>query len=369
MSDRAVAGINWEGDEEAMITFSTTSLSVEDIYRVGGSEGTIGTPGGPFMITDVDVCQPGRCPDRCDDQEECVVMAVTENDTTRPWMLYNLYGGDQDNWTAVALTGFGAFDATAVVCLGSFWVAISSAGTAKLIYADTYAGTQTSVTTPFASGAPASIDAIDQSFIDVGGASGYVYTSRDSARTWTTVSSGEATGNVVSQIMIARDNPRVIYGATSAATTVIKSENGGRTWFPVGAIGAGTAQSMYVINQSTVLIGNAAGQLFQTVDGGVTWTEQINLPNLATKANVTIKSITGCGCGVLYLSTYETAQPGEIYRNVDGGASGRWYVPADIETLGTAQTGAVQALACCGPNHLIGVGGTTASAESVIVVS
>ncbi|NIQ91282.1 MAG: hypothetical protein GWN93_20655, partial [Deltaproteobacteria bacterium] len=342
-----------------------------DIYRVGGAEITTGV-GGDDLILDVDVCQPARCPDRCDDQEDCVVVAVTEDDLSNSYLLYNLYGGDDDNWTSVTLTDFGANDADRVVCLGNFFVAISTADT-SIIYSDDLGTTQVNIdqatVSDWTANPPACIDAIDQTFILIGGQNGYVYASYDAARTWSTVSSGEATGSNLHRIMIARDNPQVIYAVSNAADVVIKSENGGQTWFAVTATGtAGTGPTaLYVKDQNTVIVGTDAGEVFETTDGGTTWTEQNDLPGATTKANVTVNDIDGCGCDVLFMVVRESGGAGDrIYRNVDGGATGRWYEPSDIDAP-TAGAGPVDAIACCGPNHAVGVGGAAGASEAAIL--
>jgi len=371
-NERGLSGTNWEGDEEAMVNLPYVALSVDDIYRVSGSEYTA-----PAALSvefmDVDTCQSERCPDKCDDQEDCIVVAVTRADTGVASLVYNLAGGDDDDWTAVTLTTFAANDATKVLCLGSLIIALSP-GYKGITYSNNLGATQTDVgptaVTTWNTHAPACIDGIDQSFIIVGCADGYITVSYDAGMTWETVSSGEATTNAIGDIMIARDNPQVIYASSSAADVVIKSENGGRTWDAVAATGCATGlTALYVINRSTVLAGNSTGQLRQTTDGGATWTEQDDLPGVTTKATSTINDITGCGCGVLYLTMVEIGAGASrrIYRNVDGGAEGRWYVPADLGTL-AATTGPTTAITCCGPNHAVAVGGLAATNSSTILI-
>ena len=370
-NERGVPGTSWEGDEDALINLPFVSLSVDDIYRVGGSEFIDGTTNLNAYV-DIDSCQPERCPDGCSDQEDCVIVAVTVTDASYPDLVVNLSGGDDDNWTATALTTFGAASATRVLCLGSFIVVVCNGygimhtddlGT-TLIY------TANASVTAWAANPPRSIDGIDQTFIITGCDSGYITASYDAARTWETVSSGEATTQNIDDIMIARDNPQVIYASTTAADVVIKSENGGRTWFSLGAVGmAGTGPTaLYVINQSTVLVGSDAGEVWQTVDGGTVWTQQSDLPGATVKANVTVNDITGCGCGILYMAVEESgAVAARIYRNIDGGAEGRWYQPADIGALRTA-TGAIEAITCCGPNHAVAVGGNSVTDSTSILI-
>lgn len=373
MTDRAISGSGWEGDEESMVTFSVAALSVEDIYRVSGS---LGEPAHDDLslattITDVTTCQPERCPDHCDEQEECVVVAVTEDDAGTGWphLLINLYGGDLDLWTQQPLTAFGANDAAAVVCIGEFLVVVST-GDTSIIYSDDRGVTQVYIDqatyTDWAANPPTCIDAIDQTFVVMGGQNGYVYGSFDAARTWETLSDGTATAGNLVDIAISRDNPQVIY-AIDATNNVVKSENGGETWFAVTATGGGNSLSLYVINQSTVIVGTADGELYQTVDGGTTWVEQGDLPGLTTKANNNIESISGCGCGVLYLVASDTtAHEQKVFRNVDGGASGRWFEPGDYEDPGASNV--MTRVACCNANHAIVTGGQAAVTDAVLLL-
>jgi len=199
----------------------------------------------------------------------------------------------------------------------------------------------------------------------MGGQNGYVYGSFDAARTWETLSDGSATAGNLVDIMISRDNPQVIYAID--ATGVIKSKNGGESFFAVTAHGGGNALSLYVINQSTVLIGTDAGEIYQTVDGAVTWVEQGDLPGLTTKADNSIESITGCGCGVMFLVASDTtANEQKVFRNVDGGASGRWFEPADYEDPGASNV--MTRVACCSANHAIVTGGQAAATDAVLLL-
>jgi hypothetical protein len=135
-----------------------------------------------------------------------------------------------------------------------------------------------------------------------------------------------------------------------------------------GTAGTGPT-ALWVVNQSIVLVGTDAGEIFQTLDGGTTWTEQTDLPGATVKANVTINDFDGCGCDVIYMVARESGGAGDrIYRNVDGGAQGRWYEPPDIDAP-TAGAGPVDAITCCGPNHAVGVGGATGASEAAILIN
>lgn len=375
MSDRAISGTSWDADEDAMVTFTVTALYMEDIYRVKG-EIANDASGEAAKMLDVDVCQPARCPDYCSAQEECVVVAVTEDDAANAYLEVNLYGGDLDRWTtAHTLTAFGAKSASAVVCLGEFVVVVSTEDE-SIIYSDDRGTTQVNVTDPAGTTdwsvgghAPTQIDAIDQTQIVMSGEDGYIFGSTDNARTWETLDAANVKATDYTRIMIARDNPNVIY-VIGVGDVIVKSENAGKTWFEPVATPTGTAgnvTALWVINQNVVLVGTSVGEVFETDDGGATWTEQVELPGLTTKANTSIVDISGCGCGVLYLVASDTTAPKEfVFRNVDDGASGRWFEPDDYESA--TATYVYEAVVCCGPNHAVAVGGLASTADMVLLL-
>jgi len=234
-----------------------------------------------------------------------------------------------------------------------------------VIYSDDLGTTQVNVAL---TQAPNDVDLINQAFVVVVADGGYVYGSYDAARTFEVLDAANATVSNLTSVMIARDNPQVIYAASNAADVIIKTENGGRTWAAVTATGmAGTGPtSLLVIDQNHVLVGSGAGEIWESSDGGTTWTEQADLPGMTVKVNITVEDIKACACGDLGLVVSETTGVETFfYRNVDGGASGRWDQP-EQETA--TATYAFYALACCGSSHFIAVGGKTVTADEVLLL-
>lgn len=330
--------------------------------------------GYPISLKDVTTCQPARCPDRCDAQEECVVRAAsTKGGAATPYLLTNLYGGDLDRWTFAALTVWNdpGKDADALACVDDFVVVVSN-GADAVIYSDDGGASQVEVQlTSGGSGyGPRQIDMVDQTFVVVVGDGGYIWGSYDAARTWETLDAAEATTNQLNRVMIARDNPSVIY-AVGNSDTVAKTENGGGNWFTTAATGGGSNLSaLWVIDQAKVLVGDVAGRLYETEDGGTTWAEQADLPGFtsaAIKGGTTIADVCGCGCGVLYLVTKRTNVNGirRVYRNVDGGAGGRWFVPDE----GGTSTYDLEAVTCCDSNRAVAVGGDGTGVGNIILLA
>ena len=356
--ERTHTGSSITGEEESMITMPASGVFAHDVFRVTG-EGDENAVSEAVYITDVDVSRPAGCP-TCDDQSDCVVVAVSSLEAAAtPYLFVNRSGGDLDQWgTGIALTGWAAGAASCVRALGDF-VVIGSNGEAEIIYSDDMGTTQVRVTTNIS--APNDLDAIDQTFIVGVEDAGLIIGSRDAARTWEVLDNGQATVQNLNKVKICRDDPQTIY-ACGAANALVKSINGGENWFALTGPSAGDALvSLFIKDKYNLLIGNDDGELWETTDGGITWTQQNALPD--TPAAASLVALAGCGCDVMYAAMQDTSAVLHIvYRNVDGGASGKWYHAYTVKGTTTTYTAPSQdplALACCGPNRAILVGGET----------
>jgi len=319
-------------------------------------------------LLDVDVCRPERCPG-CDPQRDCVVVAVSDRLTAvGPFLYVNKHGGDLDQWddgiTLANWTNAGE-NANGVLCLGDF-VLIMSETAAGVYYSDDLGVNLIEHTeTAWGTNGPYDADGIDQSFIVMVHKGGRVWGTYDVARTWELLDDGHATSSNLLRVMIARDNPQVIY-AVGAANSLIKTENGGQNWFALAGPSGGTdiMTALWVKDQFHVLIGDDDGQIHETSDGGENWTTQDALPDLG--AVPVVRDIVGCGCDGLFAAVgHSGGTMHRIYRNVDGGASGRWYVPDNMLRPTYEPAG----IACCDINRAIIVGGDGTSNGNVILLA
>ena len=323
------------------------------------------------QILDIDVCHAARCPTKCNEQQDCKLAAVTSilsgpAGAPSPWLFTNLNGGDLDTWVNTELTEWTTGNADFVLCLSDFLI-IGSRAEYEILRSDDFGVTRHAIAatndpTPLAWGAgntPRQIDGLDQCYILMCGANGYMYRSVDAGRTWETVDRGAATTQNLNRVMIARDNPQVAY-AIGASNAFIKTENGGETWLDVGGPSpTDTLLGLFVKSAYHVLVLNDDGELWETVDGGVSWTMQETPPGMAVGDGVlTFGDIVGCGCDELYMIATDGTEL-LVYRNVYGGAAGFWYTrsTAHWEVLADDPI----CIACCGPNRAV-VGGGIATA-------
>lgn len=320
-------------------------------------------------LVDVDVCRPEKCPG-CDPQADCVLAAVSNKVTqVGPFLYINEDGGDLDRWqTGITLSNWtlAGEHPTSILCLGDF-ILITNNVAGGVYYTDDLGTTLVEHTeTDWATNGPNSTDAIDQSFIVMVNDSGHIWGSYDAARTWEILDDAHAAVQNLLRVMIARDNPQVIY-AIGESNTLVKTENGGQNWFTQTGPSAGDGlKALWVKDQFHVLIINDDAEVWETSDGGESWAQQDPLPSLLGSAPIG-RDMMGCGCDGLWAIVGYTggaaATYHRIYRNVDGGASGRWFVPTEVQQPSYEPL----SVACCDINQAIVVGGYGVTGNVILV--
>jgi len=320
------------------------------------------------MLNDVKVLVPSGCGSFCDPQVKPVFAAVSTLLLANQARLYiNTEAGEHDQWDTVNLTAWATGDAERLIGFDEFVCIVNTTETA-IIYSDDRGVTQVeidqTVVTDWVANAPKCIDAIDMTFIVIGGANGYLWKSTDAARTWETIEAGLATTDDIIRVEIARDNPQVIY-AIGDTNAVIKSENGGETWASTVTTPGTASLALWVKDQNHVLIGDNVGGIYETSDGGVTWVAQTAPDDLPAAPYIT--DIIGCHrTGVAWMTVEHNSGANHvILRNVDGGADGRWYLPANADDL----THEPVAIAASGPNRALAVGGDATPAGMTVLLA
>lgn len=276
-------------------------------------------------VIDVVICDQKGCGD-CDDPSDgcqkifALTIAAGGSPSTPADIVYSLDKGA--NWYAIDIDTLGvAENPTGLACLGDYLVVVSN-DSASLHYAllseftTTPAVTWTEVTTGFVTGGePNDIWSVGNTAFIVGDA-GYVYKCTDPTSGVTVLDAGVAVADNLQAVHAISDE---FFVAVGNAGSVVKSENGSTvaevTPRPVGV---GTVLNCVWVknnNSKEWFIGSNAGNLYYTVDNGVTYTT---------------KAFTGSGSGqvrdiafatkqVGYLSHSTTTPAGRLFRTYDGG--------------------------------------------------
>jgi photosystem II stability/assembly factor-like uncharacterized protein len=268
-------------------------------------------------------------------------------------------GGEAGEWTETELTTWTTESPDDIICRGDFIMVVN--GAESLPLARSIDGgtnfTYLSGNTDMASHALAAIDAIHQDFLIAVGADGYVYLSDDGGDTWTTVDAGDATTENLTKVWIVRTNPSVVY-ALGANNALIKSENGGYSWFALTGPSASDALVDIVApNEYDVLVLNDDAELWYSTDGGTTWTEMADLPQLVTTPVGVAMAACNCGtvhaAGTLYVAVKDGSSAAhKIYRNA-GWGSGQFEIEQSCDDLPEEPAD----MMCCHSNLAMVVGG------------
>lgn len=343
---------SWEAEAEGLITLPWSALEAYDVYPVNYAQGT--------AVVAHDIIDMKAALASASKPSDNLLYAVTGKPTAGdPVLLVNDKGGAVTDWTEIALTGE-TVDPVAVLGLGDF--VMINQGT-KVIRSDDRGATLVDIAhTDWAANPMTQMDAIDQSFILGCGENGYIYASFDGARTWETLvgATGPTTENL-SRIQISRNNPLVAW-AIGANNAVIKTENGGYSWFAVTGPAAGVALlGLHVEATDAILILAADGILYQTEDGGDTWLAQGAMPGVT--GTYAVGDIVSPGADIYYLLLSDAANGDFVFRNVESGADGYWYQVAQSDII----TERINCIDTTDPNVAV-IGGGTADTSSLVAV-
>lgn len=300
------------------------------------------------------------CAKGCAERDECVFAAVSNiGNESNPSLYVNDQGGQHDGWTETDLSTWTTEDPTDIAGAQDFIFIVNGAETLPLARSMDRGTTiaYLSGSTDMGTNNPFAADLITPDFIIVVGANGYVWVSDDYGTTWQTVSAGGATSENLTEVMICRDNPSVVY-AVGANNAIIKSRDGGYSWFALTGPSATDALSaLEVIAENELLVGNDDGELWQTTDGGNTWTEQAELPSLPASAAINAISCCACGSvekhGACYLIVEDTAASEHIVLRNAGFGSAQWETEEGFTSLSLIP----QDIVCCNNNRALVVGG------------
>ena len=359
------------GSDEANPVNESADINAEEIIEIlplayaerGGAVVT-------NELVDVIICDVASCGDCEDESNGCekiyaVSVAAGGSAGTPPDLVYSLDGGvvfyahDIDSLDA-------ADNANGIACLGSYLVVISN-GDLSMHYVlksevtATGDHTWTEIATGFVTAKGGNDIWSTGTIAFIVGAGGYVYYTTDPTGGVTVADAGVATDQGLNAVHALTDEFAVAVGDNGA---IVMTTNG-TVWTLAPSTPGGLGVNfncVWLKSEKEWLIGDNAGTLHYTVDGGTTW---------ATKA------FNGSGAGTIldiafskpsigYMAHQTAGTLGRILRTIDGGYS--WTVEPMAGALPV--TDKIDAIAVCkdNVNMVVGVGLNANGTDGVILL-
>lgn len=315
----------------------------------------------PLLSTDISVAAlTGRIIDDiavCDPDPECEGVCATSTDGCQTlWIITRgspgfygdarIYKSTDGGSTWVEQTNSMTTDTdtlSAVSCDGDV-VVITNQDTSEYQYSND-GGTTWALVTTLAQAAN-DVFVLGQTKIWFACDGGYIYFSNDKAASVSAQTSGTITTENLNSIHFADSELGYAAGNNNA---FLRTINGGTNWSAVTgpAVGINLNIVRAVPDTDIVYVGDAGGEVYRSTDKGATWTTVINgYSTLSTG----ITDIQICECNVILVSGTDTNGLGSVYQSIDGGNT--W----TKQTTPANGADSINALACCDVNTYYGVG-------------
>ncbi len=319
-----------------------------------------------IIICDAVSCGACGIPsDGCD-----VVFALTLSAGGSPGLPAEIIFTDDGGltWTDTLITTLAANeDPNDMACVGINLVVISE-DSESIHYApiaDILAGAEvwTEVATGFVAGnGPLAIWSQDVRHTWIVGEGGYVYFTENPPEGVVVQDAGVATTEHLNDVH-AYDILNVV--AVGVNNAVILTRNGGDTWVPITGPNPTTVLNcVFMRGINEWWIGDAGGQMWYTLDGGVTWPEK-TFPGSGSGLGQ-VRDIKFATPTVGYMAHDTAAPAGRILRTIDGGYS--WYIAPEGNTIVPASNRFNDVAPCLADPNIVYAGGFAVDELDGIIV-
>lgn len=322
-------------------------------------------------IMDVTVYDTRSCGGDCqDDSDGCqriyaVSTPLVGSPGTAPDIIYSITGGS--TWVSEEIDTLAEDEVpTGVAGLGSYIVVISNiAGSVSYAEKDDFDGTTTpewtEVTTGVETGGePNAIHSVGTTAFVVGDG-GYIYSTSDPTGGLTVLDAGVATSENLTDVHALDDKIAVAVGANGAVVYTTD----GSTWAEADdSPDTGDLNAVLVLTKDTWLVGAADGNLYYTVNGGVSWSSK----SFSGSGSGEVTALAWSPAGVLWMGHQTSGTAGRLLRSYDGGYS--WTVlPEGVGSIPSNDK--INAIATCSndPNIAIAGGLADDASEGILLLA
>lgn len=346
---------------EIMETIALSAELMHIIRRVTADEIVVDPPVDITAVKSCDVLTCGDCENIPSDG--CLRwIAGTSAWGGAPYIGISVDGGETWTWRIVTPWLLGE-DISDLVCIGDRIIVITSQKGAYC-YSDDEGLTWTEITTGFLAGGDGrAMFALDPRHIWIVGEAGAIYFTDDPPTGLNVQEDGGLTTENLNGVVFVNSQDGYAIGDNN---TFLYTTNGGHTWLagagPAAGVDLTSIAAYHDKYMCMLLVGAADGTLWQSFDAGATWA----LRTQFAAGNYNIPAITYCGCGglefylVRELGPYLAPTDGELWRSIDGGIT--WQEIALPANLG------VEDVDCCGPNGAVVVGSVTPAGVGLVAV-
>lgn len=362
-----------DADQNAVVT-ETVPFSGRNMFdlkrlrpvEVAGAQATDYIP--RVLICDSKTC--GACGLSSDG---CNVMfsaagAITGSPGLPTEINYTVDGGV--NWAAVGVSSMAIGESIVdMACVGTNLVVLSATGTTSNLHyaplATVVNGTAifTKVSTGFVATKTGNrIVSVDSTHTWIAANGGYAYFSSDVTAGVIVQDAGVQTVQNLTSLAVYDKNNVVMVGASNA---MITTTSGGAAWTLITGPSVGVAlTAAWMLSPSMWLVGNASGNLYYTVNSGVSWVAKA----FPGSGGGNVRDIQFSSSSVGYMAHDSSGLRGRVLRTINGGYS--WTLMPEETAVPLPNVVSIRSVAACpdDPNVVLAGGINANGSDGYLVI-